>query len=142
MSETMKNTTRRRRLFFRRGTTSVEFALTVPLFLAFLFGALEFGRANMIRHTAQNAAYEAARAAIVPGATAAKAEAAAYAALSYAGIGTATVTITPSVLGPGDNEVTVDVSVPMDPNSYLTPLFLSGKNLEATSTLSREITGL
>ena len=69
-----------------------------------------------------------ARSAIVPGATAAQARAAAYTALSYAGIGSATVTITPAVLGPGDNEVTVDVSVPMDPNSYLTPLFLSGRN--------------
>ncbi len=138
----MNKTTARRRMSLRRGTTAIEFALTAPLLLAFTFGALEFGRANMIRHTAQNAAYEAARAAIVPGATSAQAEAAAYAALSFAGIGTASVTITPAVLGPGDNEVTVDVSVPMTPNSYLTPLFLDGQNLEASATLSREITGL
>jgi Flp pilus assembly protein TadG len=59
----------------RRGATAVEFALTAPIFFVFLLSAFEFGWLNVIRHTADNAAYEAARAAIVPGATVADARA-------------------------------------------------------------------
>ena len=46
---------------------SVEFAITAPIFFLFLLAAFEFGWMNVMRHTADNAAYEAARAAMVPG---------------------------------------------------------------------------
>ncbi len=55
---------------------TVEFAICFPLLLLFFFAAFEFCRANMIRQTADNAAYEGARRAIVPGATAEDARAA------------------------------------------------------------------
>ena len=51
----------------------MEFAITAPIFFLFLLAAFEFGWLNVMRHTADNAAYEAARTAIVPGATAAEA---------------------------------------------------------------------
>jgi len=49
----------------RRGATTVEFAITAPVFFLFLLAAFEFGWLNVIRHTADNAAYEAARTAMV-----------------------------------------------------------------------------
>ncbi len=58
----------RRRI--RRGAAAVEFAITAPIFFLFLLAAFEFGWTNVMRHTADNAAYEAARTIIVPGATA------------------------------------------------------------------------
>jgi len=41
----------------RCGVAAVEFALTAPILFLFLFAALELGRMNMIRQTANNAAY-------------------------------------------------------------------------------------
>ena len=39
----------------------VEFAIVAPIFFLFLMAAFEFGWLNVLRHTADNAAYEAAR---------------------------------------------------------------------------------
>ena len=50
----------------RRGVAVVEFAIVVPAFLLFLMAAFEFGWLNVMRHAANNAAYEGARAAMVP----------------------------------------------------------------------------
>ena len=53
----------------RRGVTATEFAVVAPVFFLFLWSTFEFGKLYMIRHTADNAAYEACRHIIVPGAT-------------------------------------------------------------------------
>jgi Flp pilus assembly protein TadG len=54
----------------RRGTASLEFAVTAPILFTLLFGSVELTRMNMIRNTANNAAYEAVRTCVVPGAKA------------------------------------------------------------------------
>lgn len=126
----------------RRGATLVEFAVTAPVLFLIFFASLEFSRANMLRHTAENAAYEGARAGIVPGSTAEKAETAANNVLAPVGVQNAVVTITPSTITPGDDEVRVDVSIPMNDNGYFMPLFFAGKNISVGCTLSREVTGL
>ena len=51
---------------------------------------------NVLRHTADNAAYEAARYAMVPGATAAEAKAKANALLKIIGTRNAVVTVSPA----------------------------------------------
>ena len=79
----------------RRGATAVEFAITAPMFFLFLLAAFEFGWLNVMRHTADNAAYEAARTAMVPGATAADATTKAKTLLNIVGTRGATVTVTP-----------------------------------------------
>lgn len=53
----------------RDGATAVEFAVAVPVFLALVFGTIEFGRYFWVRNTIQFAAEEAARYAMVSGAT-------------------------------------------------------------------------
>ena len=61
---------RSRRARGRRGATLVEFAFVAPVFFLILLASIEFSRLNMMRHTAAHAAYEGARTALVPGATA------------------------------------------------------------------------
>jgi Flp pilus assembly protein TadG len=131
----MKRTCRRAG---RRGAAAVEFALTAPIFFAFLLAAFEFGWMNVIRHTADNAAYEAARTAMVPGATAAEARDTANAILNIVGARGASVTITPSTLSPETEEVTVQVDVPMDSNGLIVPRFTKNKTLTSSSTLRTE----
>jgi hypothetical protein len=48
-----------------RGQSLVEFALILPIFLLFIFGILDLGRAVYAYHTLNNAAREAARVAMV-----------------------------------------------------------------------------
>jgi Flp pilus assembly protein TadG len=118
----------------RRGVAVVEFALTAPIFFLFVLAAFEFGWMNVLRHTADNAAYEAARAAMVPGATAADATAKANSILGAVRTRNAKVTITPSVITPSTTEVTVDVDVPMGSNSLVLPRFTSQATLHSEST--------
>src|SRR3954452_2358003 len=87
---------RNRIAHLRTGAVAVEFALTAPIFFVFLLAAFEFGWLNVIRHTADNAAYEAARTIIVPGATADEAIAKAQGLLNVVGARGAKIDITPA----------------------------------------------
>jgi Flp pilus assembly protein TadG len=122
----------------RRGAAAVEFAITAPVFFLFLLAAFEFGWLNVIRHTADNAAYEGARAAMVPGATAAEATAKANSILNVIGARGAKVTITPATLTTSTTEVTVAVDVPMRRNGLIVPRFTSKTTLHSESTLRTE----
>lgn len=122
----------------RSGATAVEFAITAPVFFLFLLAAFEFGWLNVMRHTADNAAYEAARAAMVPGATAADATAKANTILQIVGARGAKVTITPAVVATDTKEVTVAVDIPMSRNGLVIPRFTKTTTLHSESTLRTE----
>ncbi len=120
----------------------VEFAIVAPVFFLLLFGSFEFSRLNVIRHTADNAAYEAARIAMVPGATAAEAITEANRILDIVGTRGATVTVNPATLGLNTNQITVTIDVPMGQNGWITPRFTGSLNMRAVATLKAERTGL
>lgn len=125
----------------RRGAAAVEFAIVAPIFFLFLLAAFEFGWLNVMRHTADNAAYEAARAAMVPGATAADASAKAAAILNVVGARGAQVNITPSNITNSTTEVTVSVDLPMASNGLILPRFTGNTTLHSASTLRTERSG-
>lgn len=58
----------------RRGTTVVEVALVLPVFLLFLFAIIEIGHAHMIQNTLRSACRTAARLGSTEGQTTADAE--------------------------------------------------------------------
>jgi Flp pilus assembly protein TadG len=122
----------------RRGATTVEFAIVAPIFFLLMLAAFEFSRLNVIRHTADNAAYEAARHAMVPGATASEAVTKANAILRTVGARGARVTITPTVINADVDTITVRVDVPLNSNGWVVPKFSKGKTLTAQSTLRTE----
>lgn len=134
----MTNPTRQRKKQDRRGALTVEMAIVLPLFFLFLFSAIEFSRMNMIRHTAENAAYEAARSAIVPGGTAARAEQVGLEIMASVGCRNMTVTTIPAVIENATPEVEVFVSVPCDDNAYFAPNFFGGRTITGRSKLRRE----
>src|SRR5215211_3849153 len=118
----------------RKGAVAVEFAITAPIFFLFLLAAFEFGWLNVIRHTADNAAYEAARAVMVPGATAAEATAKANSILNVVGARAAKINITPSNITNATTKVTVAIDVPMKSNGLITPRFTGKTMLHSEST--------
>jgi Flp pilus assembly protein TadG len=122
----------------RRGAVAVEFAITAPIFFLFLLAAFEFGWLNVIRHTADNAAYEAARSVMVPGASAAEATAKATSVLNVVGARGAKINITPSNITNSTTEVTVAIDIPMSSNGLITPRFTGKTTLHSESTLKTE----
>jgi Flp pilus assembly protein TadG len=120
----------------RRGVASIEFALVAIVFFFFLFGCIEMGRMNTVRQTVNNAAYEGARACIVPGATAAEGAAAAQAVLTAVGISGAQITVTPSTITSTTPDVTVKVTAPLKPNLWVQPMFLGNTTVGSSCKLT------
>lgn len=117
---------------------SVEMALTLPLYFFLLFGAIEFARVNTVLHTIENAAYEGTRRATIPGATAAQAEAVAREVLDAVSVADATVSVVPPTLTGLEEEVTVEISVPLDSNAWISPVFFAGASLTRSCTFSTD----
>lgn len=122
----------------RRGATTVEFALVCPFFILIVFGLIEFSRVSIVRHSVDNAAYEAARVGIIPGANETDVAAAAQAHLDAVGLTGATINVIPTPLTEVADDVTVEVSVPLSSNSWGIPRFVSGLQLSSSSTLGTE----
>jgi Flp pilus assembly protein TadG len=116
----------------------VEVALVLPILLTLFFGAIDFSRANSIRNTLENAAYEGARRAIVPGATAADVQQAAMEILTVLSIEQATITIVPNTITDATTQVTVSISVPLGSNLYASSQILSSSTLTKSCSLTRE----
>jgi len=105
-----------------RGTAAVEFALTAPILLLFLFATLAFGRYNMIQQMVNNAAFEAARHCIVPGATVADGQAAGLKVLNAGFVTGGSVTINPNPITSQTTQVTANVTAPISSNLWVTQI--------------------
>ncbi len=127
---------RRRR---RRGAALVEFSLVAGIFFMLVFTAIELARVNMMRNLVQDAAYYAARKAIVPGASQQDAIAEAQRILGIVGTRNATITINNgSALGKSTEEVIVDVSVPLAANSLVLPHVVNKTAMTARAVMRTE----
>jgi hypothetical protein len=105
----------------------------------FTFAGIEFSRVNMMRNTAENAAYEGARRGIVPGTTAAECEAEAAQLLADVGIVGGACVVTPNPILSTTSAVSVTVTIPIDSaNAFVTPRFYAGKSVQASVSLPRE----
>jgi hypothetical protein len=122
----------------RRGVAVVEFALTFPLLIILVVGLIEFSRLSTMRHAADNAAYEAARHVIVPGANVAEAIAQAHDLLARSGVRQGTIEVNPAVIGEDTKFVTVQVSVPLAGNSWLPPKLTRSRMVVRETTLRTE----
>jgi hypothetical protein len=72
---------------------------------------------------------------MVPGATAAEARTEATNLLNIVGARDAQITVTPSVLTPETDQVTVNITIPMNRNGLIVPRFTAAKSIRASSTL-------
>jgi Flp pilus assembly protein TadG len=120
----------------RLGATAVEFALTAPLLFLFMFAAIELSRLSLIRNLAQDAAYDACRFAMVEGATTEEAEQKAKEVLAWVATNGAEIEV--SELDDDADEISVDITIPMDQNCLLTSFLCNGKSINANITLARE----
>ncbi len=125
----------------RTGAAAVEFAMVAPIFFLVVFICIEFVRLNMIRNLTQDAAYFAARSAMVPGATADEAIAEANRILGFMNTQGANVVVNEDASGElndDSTEISVTITVPMDQNSFLIPQFTGEITFTSTATMRTE----
>lgn len=123
----------------RVGAAAVEVALTLPILFMFTFAGWEFSRISVIRNTMENAAYEAAREAMLPGANQTKIEAAANGVLDSIGIVSSTIQVSPGLITQSTDAVTITIDTPLAANSLGVAKYFSSGSLTASITLSREL---
>lgn len=122
----------------RSGATAVEFALTFPLLILMLFGAVELSHANMVLNSTEAAAYEGARRGIVPGGEAENCIASSQLMLDIAGIRGGSITVEPASLLIDTDTVRVTIEVPYASNTIVAPLFTRDLRIVRTCELTRE----
>ncbi len=109
------------------GASAVEFAIVANVLFMIILTCMEFARMNMVRNLAQDAAYFAARQAIVPGATAAEAQAEANRIMGSLLNNGYTVAVTD--LSSNSTFVDVTVTVDMGAVAMFAPFFLPETNV-------------
>lgn len=126
------------RRVLRKGAVSVEFAFVAPMVFMVIFGLIEFSRVSLIRHAVDNAAYEAARVGIIPGATNADVNKAVSWMLTSCGVSPSEISVTPFPLNDDSEQVTVTVVVDVADNSWIPPLYTADLSLVGKATLGTE----
>lgn len=107
--------------------------------IAITFICVEFTRLNMLRNLTQDAAYFAARAAMVPGATEEDAVAEAERILAILNAQGATIEVNGGAAVTDDTkELSVQVTVPIGVNALFISSFTGDKKIEATATMKTE----
>lgn len=122
----------------RRGAMLVEIAIVLPIIFLMIAAFIELSRAWMLKQTADSAAYEGARAAIVAGAVPRDGYAAAEILLSSSGIKTWRIAIEPSVIEEETTYVKLTVSIPVAGNTWISPFFLKQMEVASSVTLITE----
>ncbi|QDS92319.1 TadE-like protein [Roseimaritima multifibrata] len=121
------------------GAAIVEFAIVANVMILIVFICIEFTRLNMMRNLTQDAAYFAARTAMVPGGTEADAITEANRVLGIMNTQNATITVNDGGgLTTDSREIHVTVSVPISDNALFVPMFTGDKTLEATASMRTE----
>ena len=119
----------------RSGALLVECALILPVIFVFFAGMIEISRVLLLQHTADTAAYEGARDAMVPGATSEDARNSAQELLRAAGLRRTTVTVMPEDINEETSLITVMVEVPLTSNYWITPFWFTRAKLTSEVTL-------
>ena len=129
-----------RRLAKRNGAAVVEFAVVLPVFVTLLLGTIETCNMIFLRQSLEIAAYESARAAIVPGSDDFDINLATTEILTARRIKNGTVTVTPANFQNAayGSFIRVDVSAPCNSNSVFALRFYGSKILTGTVEMMKE----
>ncbi len=119
----------------RHAAVLVEFALVLPVIMFSFACITEICRVLLLQHTADTAAYEGARSAMVPGATSTNAVDTAKELLNAAGLRSTKVTVTPSTIDENTALVTVLVEIPVGSNYWISPMLFKDFIVKSEVTL-------
>lgn len=120
----------------RLGASTIEFAIVANIMMIMVLTCMEFARMNMVRNLSQDAAYFAARIAIVPGATAAEAEAEADRIMGAMVANGYTVTV--SNIDSESSDVSVTIDVNFNEVAMFAPFFLPDSTISSSVRMRTE----
>lgn len=123
----------------RRGATTVEFALCLPILLAFVFGIMEFSRITQLQQSVRLATFQGARAGIPLNASTSDVQTEVNAVMSAMSISKFQTTISPNPLTYTSASVTVTVALDPTQNAWITWFARSSNTIDASITLLREV---
>ncbi len=121
----------------RAGAAAVEFALCVPLLFLVTWGCIEMTRYNLVKNVAHQAAFEAARVGVKPGATVQEIEDEAQRQMQNV-CSECTVDVTPGVITSNTETITVNVQVDIRSQGLLLLRYFDDPILEASFTIRRD----
>jgi Flp pilus assembly protein TadG len=124
------------RIDVRKGVAAIEFAIIANVLFILVMASFEIARLNLARNLAQDAAYYAARQAMVPGATDAEAHEEAKRILASMFDRGYQVKIHP--LGHESERVMVEVSINLKEVAFFAPMFLPNKSITSVASLKTE----
>lgn len=123
----------------RSGTAVLEMAVSLPLLITLVFGAMEMANAVFLRQSMNMAAYEAAKVITRPGSNEALARTRCQEIMTVRKVSTYTLTFSPTVTTATarGTQVTVTLSAPASNLSYGPMRFMTGKTLSTTVVMVR-----
>ncbi len=130
---------RRRCLQIRRAaTTAVEFAIVLPLVLLIVFSLMEISRAVTISDSAKTSVIAGSRQALVAETTNTNVQAEMERILDLFGVRSRQIVVTPAVINPTVQEVSIQITVPFDSSNglYFGQLF-DDSSFEFTTVIAR-----
>ncbi len=123
----------------RRGVSTVEFAICVPVLLTVIFAIVEYSRVLQIQHGIREAAFEGARAGVALDAATSDVTTAASNIINALGIHGASVTVTPNPIAYTSPTVTVSVSAVPASSGWFVKFFTGSMSITSTISLDREV---
>ena len=123
----------------RSGTAVLEMAVSLPLLITLVFGAMEMANAVFLRQSMNMAAYEAAKVITRPGSNEALARTRCQEIMTVRKVSAYTLTFSPTVTTATarGTQVTVTLSAPASNLSYGPMQFMTGKTLSTTVVMVR-----
>lgn len=123
----------------RFGTAAMETAVSLPLLVILVFGAIEMANAVFLKQSMNLAAYEAAKVVTRPGTNAALATTRCAEIMAIRRVTTYTLSFSPTVTTatPRGTQVTVTLTAPASNLTYGPVRFMTGKTLTTTVVMVR-----
>ena len=122
----------------RRGAFTVEFAIVASIFFMVLLSCFEFARLSFIRHSLDQAAYEAARVGIVQGGDVDDVEEKALASLRATRIKPLQIDVEPALIDDLTETVSVTITCNVVDNSWIPSTFFKNPTITARAVLDHE----
>ena len=124
----------------RRGASAVEFAVVLPIFITFLFGIIEFGRAIMVQQVLINASRECIRTGVVENLSPAEINTVVQNYCTAAGLPPVNVAVSPNPQSvDSGTPIRCVVTIPYGDVSWVAPQWLAGDfQLVGSSTMRKE----
>jgi Flp pilus assembly protein TadG len=119
----------------RTGAAIVEHAIVLPVVLLVFAGMIEISRVLLLQHSADTAAYEGARCAMVPGATSNEAHQAASHLVNAAGLKSVKISVSPATITEETSLITVRVEVPIAENAWIFQQWFRSNSVVSETTL-------